>query len=125
MADRLDEIQARVEAATPGPWEWDSDLCVMLAGYEGQDPVVGVRLSPRSFDADFIAHSREDVPFLLAEVTKFRAIIEEAANTLRATLDHENEVQEARNPQEDYETYQGILAAWDILAKATPEGGTK
>jgi hypothetical protein len=23
MSDRLEEIKARVEAATPGPWEWD------------------------------------------------------------------------------------------------------
>ena len=51
---RLAEIRARVEAATPGPWTTKT-------------------LHTTLVDADFIAHSRADVPFLLNLVASLTA----------------------------------------------------
>jgi len=80
-APTIEEIRELCEAATKGPWTagWDGD--------EGDGPGVNARW-PRggvcscqrypedvdqSFrDAIFIAHAREDVPFLLDEVERLR-----------------------------------------------------
>lgn len=83
---RLAEIEARANAATPGPWS--------PAPYSGADPhdriVVGSNndwllnvgalvheaISPKNpqeyADAEFIAHARTDVPALVAEVRRLR-----------------------------------------------------
>ncbi|GAB2696663.1 hypothetical protein [Kitasatospora kifunensis] len=70
-------IRAREQAATPGPWtvEWDHD--------DVSDQPFPVSLGPIGYlehhgerdvaDAEFIAHAREDVPLLLAEVDRLRA----------------------------------------------------
>ena len=78
-ADRLDEIEARANAATEGPWtpdeytEVDPDGFYELSRVIAPDPdgddwcAIGVVhtgiLRP---DADFIAHARTDVPALVA-----------------------------------------------------------
>ena len=78
-ADRLNEIEARANAATEGPWtpdeytEVDPDGFYELARVIAPDPdgddwcAIGVVhtgiLRP---DADFIAHARTDVPALVA-----------------------------------------------------------
>lgn len=84
----LAEIKARAEAATPGPW---SDRYVI--GDEGGGPKhrVTFRLLSgltgditghcrRTPDAAFIAHAREDVPALVAEVERLRAALDILAN---------------------------------------------
>ncbi len=48
--DRILEIVARVDAASPGPWAAPTT----------------------DADAEFLAHAREDVPFLLAEIVRLR-----------------------------------------------------
>ena len=89
--ERLAEIKARCEAATPGPWrfseahEWqegdgpfddwgadiqrdaDGDDVVVGGAQDEQGGAVGVL---RNEDAEFIAASREDVPWLLTEVER-------------------------------------------------------
>lgn len=62
---QLDEIQARHQAATPGPWTVSEDYADVLdaeghhlASFWGQ-PV-----------GEFIAHAREDVPALIAEIRR-------------------------------------------------------
>ncbi len=68
---RLDEIRARVEAATPGPWTTKT-LHTTLA------------------DADFIAASRTDVPFLLnlvASLTAERDALRDRYEPLRSWAD--------------------------------------
>ena len=71
--ERIAEIRARVEAATPGPWEVDdkySDQFVVceldeyVAVSASTDADIG--LDGRA-DAEFIAHARQDVPDLLDE----------------------------------------------------------
>jgi hypothetical protein len=98
MADRLDEIRARADAATPGPWGvWTSmdntrDIlseaehpAVPLAGLYGRDgsehPTAG-----EDADAEFIAAARSDIPYLLDRL----AASEQEAARLRAERDAAN-----------------------------------
>jgi hypothetical protein len=62
--DKLKEIRARCEAATPGPWgvriDKDSLFPVQYSGWVGYE----------NADAEFIANAREDIPMLLAEIER-------------------------------------------------------
>jgi len=87
----LDIIKARCEAATPGPWVWhiggdhdwlgpEDGLAILddgSAAGEYQQVIAG-----DSPDGEFIAHAREDVPVLVAEIERLwaslEAILEEA-----------------------------------------------
>lgn len=82
--DRLDEIQARADKATDGPWDWDSDLVfpdgvrpplVFAEGWVGYpvDDAMEHPLPTTSEDAEFIAHARTDVPALGAAL---RAVLD-------------------------------------------------
>ncbi|MER5694893.1 hypothetical protein ACWDBO_31285 [Streptomyces mirabilis] len=78
---QLDEIETRANAATPGPWEL----------YEGYGPhfyayLRGCHLQgigtlnfgdgeAADADREFVTHAREDVPALLAEVHRLRALL--------------------------------------------------
>lgn len=84
----LDAIEQRANAATEGPWEnygggeinqhfslpepWatvvSTDVACMAYCYGGS--AAGVE---RDEDAEFIAHARDDVPALLAEVRRLRS----------------------------------------------------
>jgi len=76
MADaELEAIKARVEAATPGPWD-------ASAPDEDGESIVGApgewwdwdhTTCEHYDDAVFIAHARTDVPALVAEVERLRA----------------------------------------------------
>ena len=63
----IDEIKARLNAATSGPWytdeyaEGEYQVVVLVNHYLFVDPVC-------KGDAEFIAHAKEDIEFLLAEV---------------------------------------------------------
>lgn len=84
----LDAITARSNAATPGPWAERSVGYVFAtatseraaeSGYIGT-PVVDTFMWPEHGPANqvFIAHAREDVPALVAEVRRLRGRIEQA-----------------------------------------------
>ena len=78
MTDRIEEIRARVEAATPGPWERKGDI--IWHEYEPNEPFSGPPLVVRDDhiaggNADFIAHVREDIPYLLARIEELEATI--------------------------------------------------
>jgi hypothetical protein len=73
----LDEIRLRCAAASPGPWK---------AWVEGRDHTSGssfvqtaaedIEMSgATTADYDFIANARQDVPRLLAEVERLRALV--------------------------------------------------
>ena len=80
----LDAIQARADAATPGPWCTDS-----WEIYQGTEYVAGAEwigetcrgrvdgLAQDRADAEFVAAARTDVPALLAEVRRLRASVAE------------------------------------------------
>lgn len=72
MSDRLTQIRARLDAATPGPW-------VVTPPREGKRSS-GVRRGRLEIawsvyateDADLIAHAPADIAWLLAEVERLR-----------------------------------------------------
>lgn len=113
VSEREVEIKARAEAATPGPWisdgmahPWkpsqrsafddrgasiDSDATighrqeVVVGGaQEEQGGAVGVLLN---HDAEFIAHARADVPWLLVELAAARAQAEHATTQFNRAME--------------------------------------
>jgi hypothetical protein len=69
----LDTIEARANAATGGKWELEErqDGFAILSKIDG-----GLELAIYELDkpdAEFIAHAREDIPKLVAEVRRLRA----------------------------------------------------
>jgi hypothetical protein len=93
--DELNEIEKRANAAAPGPWE-DAEASVWEHGQRVVDevfvrrpgdniavaiavasqilnPCADPRNVPSQDTAAFIAHAREDVPALIAEVRRLKA----------------------------------------------------
>lgn len=82
MIDRLEEIKQRLENATPGPWiaqnggEGD-DTSIWFVSTKDSQPKTWQAVAECGFslpfsNADFIAHAREDIPFLLAEIERLK-----------------------------------------------------
>lgn len=83
---RLAEIRSRAEAATPGPWRagLESPLASPDAAYRIFAAARGAVLSvarlyhaalPNEANAAFVAHAREDVPYLLALVADLQRVL--------------------------------------------------
>lgn len=82
----LDEIEARAEKATEGPWVAEcgssNSPCIDFVLTENIDPRLDDRASiaetytDEAENADFIASARTDVPRLVAEVRRLRAQVE-------------------------------------------------
>ena len=85
-ADRLEEIKARADAATEGPWHaWDRGIGWEVHKGEGCAPgrrppcddlngeFRGTFTQP---DAKFIAAAREDVPWLVSEIERLTRVID-------------------------------------------------
>ena len=78
----LEEINARCEAASVGPWvsyiegrDHTSGSSFIMTG-EGENRGNDIELSgATSDDQDFIAHARQDVPRLIEEIKRLRRII--------------------------------------------------
>lgn len=73
-AEQLAEIKARAEAATPGPWKRFHMDRFSINNEPLEKHICGVS-QESEHDAAFIAHAREDVPALLAEVERLRAAV--------------------------------------------------
>jgi hypothetical protein len=76
----IEAIKRRCNAATVGPWgivELDDKWIVglMRGGLKERVWVEDSSCIERREDADFIAHARADVPELVAEVERLRAIL--------------------------------------------------
>ncbi len=79
--EELDAIEARAAAATPGPWEptrdgslvMDSETDLFHVFPHTRGPDDPLDFSVQKPNAAFIAHAREDVPNLVAEVRMMRA----------------------------------------------------
>ncbi|UYL86607.1 hypothetical protein SEA_RADFAD_50 [Arthrobacter phage RadFad] len=99
VPDRLDAIQERVDAATEGPWMWSPEEdtwgdCgpnletvkrgpVYSDGSQGaEEQIIGSwghdanGITVATNDAEFIAHAREDVPYLLDLARKQQTALE-------------------------------------------------
>jgi roadblock/LC7 domain-containing protein len=121
MTDRIAEITARCEAATPGEWvyDWGKDSISTASG----TMVVGIHgraygndtLEINESDAEFISHAREDIPFLLAEIARLNeaiAVLDKAAD--KANEDYLNLLDENRwipvsNPPEAFGDYAVVI----------------
>ena len=77
--NEIQAIEARLEAATPGPWDVETipetgESRVIVRSNTG-DPMLDVSVAPhgvRAEDAEFIAHAPEDIRALLDEVKAVR-----------------------------------------------------
>ena len=111
---RVVEIAAREQSASPGPWEvWEgcSWRRIGQVGRQSARPIIeptnhhldghpdltGPNLSA---DLRFIAHAREDVPYLLALITRQREEIERKDRIEKAAIALIADVR-ARYPGED------------------------
>ena len=80
--EELAEIRERAEKATRGPWKWNNrgelfseDGRVIY--YDKSEYNFPIAVS--YYDEEFIAHAREDIPKLLAEIERYREVLEEIA----------------------------------------------
>lgn len=76
---QLDELQARANAATPGPWAAYSDdvrLPFPKRGGLGRMRSTNLSVPEDEANADFVAHARTDIPDLIAAVRERDAEIE-------------------------------------------------
>jgi hypothetical protein len=101
---RLDEIQTRAEAATPGPWQPDTAVrgdCVVWGPdgrfllnqqaephwleYPGEKRSVAFDVDRR--DCEFIANAREDVPWLIDQIRDREARLRQYAEKVDAQIE--------------------------------------
>jgi hypothetical protein len=89
----LDEIEARANAATKGPWRWvdeypdeaDGSFVRLLEAPEARGVPAYNVLAHRTFwrisesNLEFIAHAREDVPALVGRVRELEESLDEIA----------------------------------------------
>lgn len=70
---QLDEIKSRLDAATPGPWD-RSDIGVysttVMVGPPGFMQPDMIASECHVADADFIAYARQDIPWLIEQLTE-------------------------------------------------------
>jgi hypothetical protein len=73
---RLAEMRERADAAHPGPWRRSDDEGSLERYVLSEDDLFAVSFGYRGnntqAEADFVAHAREDVPALLAEVERLK-----------------------------------------------------
>jgi hypothetical protein len=76
---RIDEIAARAEKATKGPWD------VEYYELNGSDrkPILSHYGKNATNDLIFIEHAREDIPFLLASQKKMREALQAVVGLFR------------------------------------------
>lgn len=86
----LDAIRQRLNAATPGPWHGEHELyegrelpCMEIGNYGWvcageRAPAYDVDSEQGMADAEFIAHARQDIPDLLAEIDRLQAELKAA-----------------------------------------------
>ena len=87
--NEIQAIEARLEAATPGPWDFETipetgESRVVVFSNTG-DPMLDVSVAPhgvRAEDAEFIAYAPEDIRALIAEVKRLEAWKREAVTVM-------------------------------------------
>jgi hypothetical protein len=87
MSDRIQEIQARCEAATPGPWKRTGSKSQFVDSKPneiyGTRSIVAEVWNGIDANADFITNAREDLPWLLAQLAAAQAERDDAQRNLR------------------------------------------
>ena len=129
----LAEIEARAHAATEPPWTAvpyrDGEPCPRCGGashYAALTPVAGIAWEDdeatvlmRREDAQFIAHSREDVPRLVAEVRRLRAR-QRLEDGQTAQVQLEGALLTARTVQDAVQNQLGQAVSWAELLAEDP-----
>jgi SMC interacting uncharacterized protein involved in chromosome segregation len=111
--EELEAMRKRAEAATPGPWYVDvfgdevrsneSDLSV---AYDITDEA----------NAEFIAHAREDIPKLLAEIERLNDVIKQLTETTESFLEDKHfYMEELRKANAEIERYKKSLENIELL----------
>lgn len=84
MTDRLSEIRARLEKATPGPWYWKDDRDSSYLSDEKGMTILddgsacgeyNQTIDPKGPDADFIANARTDLEWAVQEIERLNKVI--------------------------------------------------
>lgn len=111
MSDRISEIRAREQAATPGPWRHGTGNREDF--WMGKECVIGAGRVLLAFNSNFredwetlgsfIAHSREDIPFLLAEVERLTAEVRRLNEIVAGYPNCFDDGEWTRPSREDYE----------------------
>lgn len=90
--EELDAIEARANAATAGPWSWQIDNAsgthanVREPDFADGTPGNHIIFMGHPGTAEFIAHAREDIPQLAAEVRRLREALGYFARLTRQGL---------------------------------------
>jgi len=89
--EELDEIEQRAHAASPTSWEafieardhTAGDDVIRSGGFDDAQPDMYIQhylgassVRVPAADLDFIAHARQDIPRLVAEIRRLRAVTE-------------------------------------------------
>ena len=109
---RETEIQARLDAATPGPWSWRGGYPQIVTGGDGVTVVADTYtgLDFPASEADLIANAPADLAYLLAENAAKQARIDKALAVV--------------NEAEDI-PYEGWAIDMDALRAALTDEGTE
>jgi len=110
---RLEEIEARAEKATPGPWhrEYDDlteEELIEPTGYSGY----GKGAANVYADGDFIAACREDTPWLCQVVRQLVARLEKVEAVAEAA---KGLIEEVKAPNYGVEREGSSIAFWERL----------
>lgn len=112
---RHQQIQDRVEKATPGPWHQGPHYKSDVESPTGRVTECGTLRGERAKkDAAFIAHARSDVPWLLSELGRIKS-------TLSGVLDGNISPEEARYAIQGCEGSQCAVAAMERSEQGTIE----
>ena len=95
--ETIAELRRLAEAATPGPWEWTTDLDALLGGYEGEYRVIDTAMALRSHYVLRVAS--EDAILIAAAVNALPALLDAAAE--RDALAAKVEQVRALHPRDD------------------------
>lgn len=121
--DREQEIRERCKDITRGPWLTEGNMQVYPAGtpphWRDSDRNLVARICQPNGDSEFIAHSREDVPYLLEELSKQRKLLAELFEV--AELRGDNDLP---HPSDDPKLWTARMqTAWDEIAAFLAETG--
>lgn len=107
--DRLAEIQARAEAAAEGPWYVEAHQPTLTRRVVSDDHMLDANLgylgNRNQAEAEFIAHAREDVPWLLREVLALQSELAAATSQLERL---DGELVRLRDENREYERGLGL-----------------
>lgn len=114
--EQLNAIKERVAKAKSGPWDInrnsDDDVFVTDIWFDGEDgghvEIHGDTVASSIYNAEFIAHAREDVPALVAEVEYLRGMLRDTRKIVRQKV---NEIKTLQNACKNHKAKQEALVA--------------